>query len=117
MIYDKIDLFIRMRFFYNVKHLHEIRLKVGNTFLTSLNKLVVETKASICSTMKENLVLRCRKFFAFAIAVIIQLNSITRYVSQRNTTVIENINLTTESLPFQNRLLGDHSISDIKLPC
>ena len=78
MIYDKIDLFIRMRFFYNVKHLHEIRLKVGNTFLTSLNKLVVETKASICSTMKENLVLRCRKFSVFAIVVIVQHNSITR---------------------------------------
>ena len=31
--------------------------------------------------------------------------------------LIENINLTTESLPFQNRLLGDRSISDTKLPC
>ena len=101
MIYDKIDLFIRMRFFYNVKHLHEIRLKVGNTFLTSLNKLVVEAKASICSTMKENLVLRCRKFSAFAIVVIIQHNSITRHVSQRNATVIENINLTTSHYPFR----------------
>ena len=51
--------------------------------------------------MKENLVLRCRKFSAFAIVVIIQHNSITRHVSQRNATVIENINLTTSHYPFR----------------
>ena len=86
MIHGKINLFIRMRVFYNVKHLHEIRLKIGKTFLASLNTLVVEAKASICSIMKENLVLRCRKFSAFAIVVIIQQDSITSCVSQRNTT-------------------------------
>ena len=54
------DLSIRMRAIYNVQHCHAIRLKFGDKFLTSLTKLVLEPKASICSTIKENLLLYCR---------------------------------------------------------
>ena len=49
------DLSIRMRIIYNVKHRYVIRLKFGGKFLTFQTKLVLERKASICSTIKENL--------------------------------------------------------------
>ena len=65
------DLSIRMRDFYNVKYRDAIRLKFGHEFLTSLTKLVLEAKASICSTVKENLLLYCHTFLAFVVAVII----------------------------------------------
>ena len=63
------DLSIRMIIIFNVKHRHAIRLKFGDKFLTSLNELVFQLKASICSTIKENLLLYCRKFSAFVVAV------------------------------------------------
>ena len=59
-----------MRIIYNVRHRHKIRLKSGDKFLTFLTKLVLVGKTSICSTIKENLLLYCRKFSAFAVAVI-----------------------------------------------
>ena len=59
-----------MRIIYNVKHRYVIRMKFGDKFLTFLTNLVLETKASICSTIKENLLLYCRKFSAFAVVVI-----------------------------------------------
>ena len=40
-------------------------------FLISPTKLAMKTKASICSKIKENLVLYCRKFSAFFVVVII----------------------------------------------
>ena len=40
---------------YNVKHCYVFHLKFGDKFLTFLAKLVVKTKANICSTVKENL--------------------------------------------------------------
>ena len=51
------------------KHCHAICLKLGTIFFISLLKLVLET--SISFTINENLLLHCRKFSAFAIAVII----------------------------------------------
>ena len=65
------DLPIGMRIIYNVKHRCAIRLKFGDIFLTSLTQLVLRVKASICSTIKENLLLYCRKFSAFVVTVII----------------------------------------------
>ena len=49
-----------MRFMYNVKHRHAIRSKFGDKFSISLPKLVLEPKASNCSSVKVNLVLYCR---------------------------------------------------------
>ena len=65
------DLSIRMRVIYNVKHRYEIRLKFGDKFLTSLTKAVPEVKASISSTVKESLLLYCPKFSAFGVVSII----------------------------------------------
>ena len=60
-----------MRIICNVKHCYAIRLKIEDKFLTFLTKLVLEGKASISSTIKENLFLCCRKFSAFVVVVII----------------------------------------------
>ena len=45
------DLSIRMRAMYNVKHCYAIRLNFGDKLLSSLTKLVIEVKASICSVI------------------------------------------------------------------
>ena len=60
-----------MRVIYNVKHRYAIRLEFGDKFLTPLTKLVLEAKAIICSTVKENLHLYSRKFSAFVSVVVI----------------------------------------------
>ena len=44
--------------------------EIGGKFLTFLPKLVLEAKASICSTIKKNLLLSYRKFLAFVVVVI-----------------------------------------------
>ena len=43
---NEIDLPNRMRIIYNVKYRHAIRLKFGETILTSLTKLVLKAKAN-----------------------------------------------------------------------
>ena len=65
------DQSIRMKTIYNVKDHYAISLKFGDKFLTSLTKLVLEAEVSICSTLKENLLLYCRKFSALVVVVII----------------------------------------------
>ena len=67
--YDKIDLPIKMRIIYIVKHRHAIRLKFGDTFLTSLNELVFEAKVNSLQSKKYAFILP--KFSAFVIVVII----------------------------------------------
>ena len=49
------DLPIQMKIIYFVKYRNATRLKFEKKFLTSLTKLVLEAKASIRSTIKENL--------------------------------------------------------------
>ena len=58
-----------MGIFDNVKYRHAICLRVGDRFVASLTMLVLESKASICLKIKENLVLNCRKFTAVVVAV------------------------------------------------
>ena len=62
-----------MRVIYIVKHRYIIRLKFEDKFLTSLTKLALEAKASLCSTNKENLLLYCRKFSVFVVVVTINI--------------------------------------------
>ena len=51
---------LQMRIIYNVKHCYPIHLKIGENLLPSLTKLVLlEAKAIICPTIKENLLLYC----------------------------------------------------------
>ena len=69
--YKKVDLSTRMRVIYNIKHRYAIRFEFGDKSLSSLTKLVLEAKATNCSTIKENLFLHCRKFLAFVAVVII----------------------------------------------
>ena len=64
-----------MRNIYNivkhVKHRYVIRLKFEDKFLASLTKLVLEAKSSVCSTIKENILLFCGKFLAFVVVAIL----------------------------------------------
>ena len=94
---------------YNEKHHYAIRLKFGNKFLTSLTKSLLETKASICSTVKENLLLcPCHNLTYFC----------NKACVTKKLRLLEIINFRIEPLPFQNmHLNGAHSISDISLPC
>ena len=67
--YDKRHLPIQMRIIY----IYNVKTQLCNSFetLTSLIKLMFEAEDSIRSTIKKSLLLYCRKFSAFAVAVII----------------------------------------------
>ena len=69
----------------NTKHHYAIHLKFGDQSLNPLTKLVLETETSICSTIKENLLLYYRKFLVFVVVVTIKHIFIPRPVSRRNT--------------------------------
>ena len=62
------DLTIQMEIFKNIKPHHAICLKFGSRFFTSLNMLWCEAKASICSAIKENLILYYCKLSAFVVS-------------------------------------------------
>ena len=47
------DLPIRMRIICDLNYRYAMRLKFDNECLTSLTKLMLQMKASICSTIKE----------------------------------------------------------------
>ena len=64
----KMALTIQTRLFNNVKYRQAIFLKSGDKFFTSLTMSGLEAKISVCSTIKENLILYCRKFSVFAVA-------------------------------------------------
>ena len=65
------DLSIQMKIIYNVEQRDPIRLKFGDNFLTSLTKLYLQAKGSICSKIKENLLLYYRKFSTYVVVLII----------------------------------------------
>ena len=59
------DLSIQMRVMYNAKHRYAVCLNFEDKLLNSLNKIVLEAKASVCTTVKKNLLLYCCKFLTF----------------------------------------------------
>ena len=60
-----------MTIFNNLKHCEAVCLKFEDKRFTSLTMSGLEAKANNCYTIKENLLLYCRKFLAFVIAAII----------------------------------------------
>ena len=56
-----------MRIIYNVKTRYVIRMRFGKKFLTFLTNLVLEAKASICSTIYFYIAV---SFLAFVVVVI-----------------------------------------------
>ena len=69
--YNKMVLPIQIRIIYKENYCYAILLKFGDKFLASLTKYVLETKASICFIIKENVLLYCGYLLAFAVAAII----------------------------------------------
>ena len=97
-----------MRVTYNVKYCYAICLKFRE-------KLMLHEKARNCSTIKENVLLSCCKFFIFVFVVISEHIFITGPVSQKNTACNRSHKLHNAVVAFQNRHLMVF-ISDIKLP-
>ena len=60
-----------MRIIFNVRHGHTTRLNFRDIPLISTSKLVFEVKTSICSTIRESLILYWCNFLAFVVVIII----------------------------------------------
>ena len=57
MFYGEMDSSSQTKIIYNVKNCFAIRVKFRDKFLISPTKLMLEKKASFCSTIKKNLLL------------------------------------------------------------
>ena len=57
---------------YNVKHRYAVHLKSGHRLFSSLTKVMLKEKASTVSTIKEIVLLYCRRFSSFVFVVMIQ---------------------------------------------
>ena len=64
------DLNIQVKIFNYVKYRHKMCLKFADRFFTSLTMLGLQAKASVCSRIKENLLLYCHTFSVIIIAAI-----------------------------------------------
>ena len=62
---------ISMRLYDTVKDRDAVFVKLGDILFTSLTMLGLDLKVSNNSTIKENLILSCRKFSALIITTII----------------------------------------------
>ena len=83
-------------------------LKFKDRLFTSLTMLGLEVKASTCSTIKENLILYCRKFSGISVCY----RKLTYFNNDlfHKETQLDIIKFAIESSVFQNRLLdGAHS--------
>ena len=72
----------------HTKYRHATYLKFGDMFFTSPTTLELEAKAIIDFTIKENLILYCRRFSVFVAAI---MNLHTLIISQRNAACITEI--------------------------
>ena len=79
-------------------------LEIWRLFFTFLTMLTYEAKASICSAIKENLILYCHKFAALAVAVINKNILIARSVSQRTPLEKEIVNFAVGPLVSKHSL-------------
>ena len=91
-------------------------LKLGDKFVTSLTNLQFEAKASICSTIKENLYIdvSCRHLLLMSLSDIFVAKQSLYH--KEKPLVIETMDFRIESLVFQNNHLNSaHCISDINI--
>ena len=63
----EVDLAIQIKVSNNVKHSHAIFFKFGDRLTFEDKRL--ESKASLYSTLKENLILYCCKFLTFVVVI------------------------------------------------
>ena len=114
-----INLPIQIRIIYNVKIRHAIHLKFGDKFLIFLAKLLLKSKANMCSMIKENLLWYCFIVYLYCFWHLLSLSELNIFLWQglhykETPLAIETINITNESLAFQNRHLNDAlSIPDV----